>query len=181
MERTDGKGTWAFGPARKRRSRIMGAVVGFAVAASVVAVATWVIVPNSPGIGFGKGRAPVSGLALVSLNIPESDGTFGDGVGPSESGSVYARWTNPNPMQVSIIKVEATNGTITAVGDPTCVAHSPADYTTVPGTVPPGTWTVAPNNTAVRDTSLTLNTTASFPSCLAGVEFQMNVLATAVV
>ncbi|HYU93063.1 MAG TPA: hypothetical protein VEN95_06255 [Actinomycetota bacterium] len=40
---------------------------------------------------------------------------------------------------------------------------------------------IPPPRTAGRETTLTLNTTASFPACLASSEFSIQVLATAVV
>ena len=167
------------GRPRRRRSKILGAVIGFVAAASLVAIAAWIVIPNSPGIGYGKGKAPVAGLVLDSVQVTDAQ-LQGNEIGPNESGLILARWHNPasNPP-VSIIKVEVPNGSqITKVGEPSCTASSPADFTTVPGTVPPGTWTVAPDGE--RMTSLTLNTTATFPSCLASSTFSIAVLATAV-
>jgi hypothetical protein len=159
--------------------KILGAFVGFMMAASLTAMAAWIVVPHSTGTGFGKAKDATSGLALVTLDLQPADPIFdGQAIGPSEQGNIFARWQNNNNFNVSIVKFGAVDGTsITRVGDPTCVA-SPSTFTVTPSTAPVGSW-VAANSGGTVMVGAQINTTASFPSCLAGGEFKLDVYADA--
>jgi hypothetical protein len=174
---------FAYGPKKKsrKRSKILGVVIGFVTAASLTAMAAWIVIPNATGTGFGKADNASTGLALVSVDMQSNDPVFAGAslVGPSDTGSVFAVWRNDNAYDVSITQFAGVAGTeITKVGDPTCTAPA-STFTITPETQAPGVWTVAGNG-GTRKVSAAISTTAAFPSCLAGSLFSLQVSAQAV-
>jgi hypothetical protein len=143
------------------------------------AVAGWITIPDSSGFGYGKGRNATQGLALVSVVLTGPDLTS-DPIGPGETGTILAKWSNPNVEAVSVIQLAHVAGTpIEKVGDASCTA-APSTFTITTQNVPPGTW-VATGSGGTVVTSAPISTTAAFPSCLASSEFRMQVVAKAVV
>lgn len=94
-----GAQAWAYGPARprRRRSRVLGAVVGFVLAASVVAVAAW-IVTQPAGKGFSKAGSLV---APTTVDIATAELT-GD-LTPGGVGDVSIKVTNGNAIPVRLV------------------------------------------------------------------------------
>jgi len=171
---------FAYGPRkRSHRSKVIGAVLGFVMAASLVAIAAWIVIPDSPGFGYGKGRNATQGLVLESVVLTGADLTS-DVIGPGETGTILAKWSNPNVVAVSVIQLAHVAGTpIEKVGDPSCTAPA-STFTITTQNVPPGTWTATGSGGTVV-TSAPISTTAAFPACLASSEFRMQVVAKAVV
>jgi hypothetical protein len=168
---------WSFGPApKKRRSKILGAVVGFVAAASITAVAVWFTMPDSPGFGYGRAKNPAMGLQLVSVVLTGGQ-IQGNPIGPSETGLITTQWHNPNGFSVSVTELSVPAGSsIERVGDPTCVA-GPSTFSVPTLTFIVGDKTIGPAEDRVMAAPIT--TGADFPSCLAGGEFRVPVLAKA--
>jgi hypothetical protein len=170
--------SWAFGPPKKvrrrgmiRRSRLLGAVLGFVMAASAVGVAAWLVMPNSPGFGYGRGAPAETGLVLVSIELMNGDLTTQNEFGPGDSGQLRTRWSNPNTFGVTLTRVSVPAGsTLVAVGDPTCTT------TAFTATAETGGIPLQANNANTGEISLQFSAGATFPGCLAGVRFKVPVL-----
>jgi len=171
--------SWVINPApkKRRRSRLLGAIVGFVAAASLVAVAAWFVMPDSPGFGYGRAKNPAMGLQLVSVQLTEGDlSSFGNPIGPSETGTMAARWSNPNLFDVSITGLSVPAGSsIERVGDPSCIA-GPSTFSIPPQTFALGDKVVPGSNSLITIT-MPVTTNANFPSCLAGGVFKVPVVA----
>jgi hypothetical protein len=154
---------------------VLGAVIGFVLAASAVAVGAWLVMPDSPGFGYGKGASPESGLQLVSIELQDSDLGAGNTFGPGDSGQLRTFWTNPNPFAVNITRVRVPAGEqIVAVGDPTCLVSQGVDFTVGEAT---GTFNVLPNGSGGTSVSIPLTVFANWPSCFADARFRLAVVA----
>ena len=110
--------SWVINPApkkkRSRRSKVVGAVIGFTVAASLTAVAAWVLIPDGPGTVFGKGGQSTNGLALISLTT-----TGTEGLTPNNDATFKARVKNNNTFSVTLSNIVQT-GPATLAGGGTC-------------------------------------------------------------
>jgi hypothetical protein len=160
-----------------RRHKLLGGLVGFMLAASLTAVAAWFTMPDSPGFGYGRAKNPAMGLELVSVELTAGDLTsFGNPIGPSETGTMAAKWRNPNAFEVSVTELSVPVGSsIERVGDPSCVA-GPATFSISTQTFPVGDKAI-PGGNGERTITLPITTTAAFPSCLAGGVFKVPVVA----
>jgi hypothetical protein len=168
--------SFAYGPKKKGRKFLIGWLIG-AFLLGTGALAAWITIPNSPGLGYGKGRQAAQGVVLVSLVLQSDDPGLSE-IGPSDTGHIAARWRNNNSVDVSITEFSYTGGPIQRVDDPTCTAPA-STFTISTTTVPVGTWTVAANG-GERLTTTPITTTAAFPSCLAGGLFSVQVQAKAI-
>jgi hypothetical protein len=150
--------------------------VGLAMAGVVgVAVAQWVVVPQGHGHAYGHGKNATTGLAPNTLDLSLS--TFDTGltpIGPGETAVMDATVANPNTFSVTLTGVtpqaaQPIEASDNGVPDPTCTA-APATFTITGWS---GSKAIAAGSNS--DVQLTLTTTATFPSCLAGRDFTLPV------
>lgn len=98
---------------KTRRSRIMGAVMGFVLSASLVAVAAWLITSTGDG-------ATRVGQLVAPTTLPISTEDTGGGVHlfPGQSGSLYVKASNPNDVDLYITATSggSANGNTSCLG-----------------------------------------------------------------
>jgi hypothetical protein len=113
--------SFAYGPARKkrrhwprsRRSRVLGAIFGFALFASAGALAQWLV--NGSGSGFAEGGVLTAPTTQALSGVDVQGDLF-----PGSNGSITIRANNPNNVDLFI--TAAQPGAVTSGSQSNCPA-----------------------------------------------------------
>lgn len=159
------------------RKYVVAFVAMLALGALGLASAAWFTVPTTAhGNAYGKGQNSTAGVAVTGMDF-SADGTCGGQtgtiLGPSSSGFLCFGVNNSNTFAVTLSAVAPTAAAkIIAVGAPTCTATPGTDFT-VTNWAGPAASIPATGQLVGSGEKLAINTTATFPSCLAGVTFSL--------